>query len=96
VSEERQRVLRMLKAGKVTVEEAEALLEALGESENQEPAGRPAAGDVAAQAASGVPPADDQPAGRRGEFRRLVDDLWTSPLRCRRAPASRCRWPRAT
>jgi hypothetical protein len=75
VSEERQRVLRMLKAGKVTVEEAEALLEALGESESQEPAGRPAAGDVAAQAASGVPPADDQPAGRRGEFRRMVDDL---------------------
>lgn len=31
MSEERQRVLRMLKDGKVTVEEAEALLEALGE-----------------------------------------------------------------
>lgn len=70
--EERQRVLRMLKAGKVTVEEAEALLEALGEEES----GAPPAGAVpSGSAGGGLPVEGERPEDRRGEFRQLIEDI---------------------
>ena len=93
MSEERQRVLRMLKEGKVTVEEAEALLEALGEAEAPEPVGAgPAAsggeaGQPRAEAVPGVPrgegqtsrpDAGERPDDRRGDFQRMIDDIMKS------------------
>ncbi len=87
MSEERQRVLQMLKAGKITVEEAEALLEALEEEQQAVPsetaAGTPAgttvaAGARSAQAPAGTEPSEGQPGDRRGEFHRLIDDIVAS------------------
>jgi hypothetical protein len=89
VSEERQRVLRMLKDGRVTIEEAEALLEALGEVEDAEPArpaavpgtpstseSAPASADAPDTGASGDRSGAQQQAGdRRTEFHRMLDDL---------------------
>jgi DUF4097 and DUF4098 domain-containing protein YvlB len=87
VSEERQRVLRMLKEGKVTVEEAEALLEALGEADLKEPAdvaarpSRPAGEPFAEPSAPAAPPgpeagrSDDEPQEPHSEFHRMMDDI---------------------
>ncbi|MDR7418297.1 MAG: DUF4097 family beta strand repeat-containing protein [Armatimonadota bacterium] len=87
MSEERQRVLRMLKDGKVSVEEAEALLEALGEAERDEPGEQPNdhaerpghAAEVLRAGADGAHDAsDEQTGGLRGEFHRMLDDLMKS------------------
>jgi DUF4097 and DUF4098 domain-containing protein YvlB len=87
MSEERQRVLRMLKEGKVTIEEAEGLLEAL-EDEGMDRdardayAGRPAAADASTSTAAGDrwqrgerTPRDTGEPTPRGEFQRLIDDI---------------------
>jgi len=70
VDEERQRVLRMLKAGRVTVEEAEALLEALGEEQ------------VGPTASAGTPDARTPPARpageRRDDLQGLIDEIMAS------------------
>ncbi len=70
MSEERQRVLQMLKAGKITVEEAEALLEALeaeqeagSEGPGQQPAAASTERGAPAQSPTGPTPAVDAPAG---------------------------------
>ncbi|MDI6771506.1 MAG: DUF4097 family beta strand repeat-containing protein [bacterium] len=70
MDEERQRVLRMLKAGRITVEEAEALLEALGEEQVGPAAstGTPDAGTPAAR------PAD----ARRDDLQGLIDEIMAS------------------
>lgn len=60
MSEERQRILRMLKDGKLTVEEAEALLEALGEAQIAEAGSEPQA------AAAGAGPVSPAEAGTTG------------------------------
>jgi DUF4097 and DUF4098 domain-containing protein YvlB len=89
MSEERQRVLRMLKEGKVTVEEAEALLEALDDTgptgdartaQSAEGAGGPAgAGPTGAE--DGPTRGDARGSrgtgepGGRGEFQRLIDEI---------------------
>jgi hypothetical protein len=80
VSEERQRVLRMLKEGKVTVEEVEALLDALGET-----GGEPVSGQAPGASGGEAPrePGGTESTGgssgaasdRRGEFHRLLDDI---------------------
>jgi DUF4097 and DUF4098 domain-containing protein YvlB len=85
MSEERQRVLRMLKEGKVTIEEAETLLEAL---EGDEPAGdvrgAPAADRGTPESASasraGVEPdpARAREPRSRGEFQRFIDDIMSN------------------
>lgn len=71
MDEERQRVLRMLKAGRITVEEAEALLEALGEEQVG-----------TATASAGAPDAGALPGRlggeRRDDLRGLLDEIIAS------------------
>jgi hypothetical protein len=96
MSGEQQRVLRMLKDGKITVEEAEALLQALGEEEAAEPAGpagpapagvagpppagpeRPGAGGPGPEQAPAEAGLEEPSAERRGEFRRMIEEILAS------------------
>lgn len=79
MNEERQRVLRMLKEGKVSVEEAEALLEALEEAAPEPGAGqqppRDAPPEPAGEACPRAADAEEARAEARGEFQRLLDDI---------------------
>ena len=90
MSEERQRVLRMLKEGKVTIEEAETLLEALddegldrdtADSHVGRPAadaGGPAASDEDRARAGEPEPQSGRGPNARGEFQRLIDDIMSN------------------
>ncbi|MGQ0568592.1 MAG: DUF4097 family beta strand repeat-containing protein, partial [Armatimonadota bacterium] len=86
MSEEQQRVVRMLKAGRVTVEEAEALLEALGEEQEEKvrppetAAVQDAAGASARAEAGPAPtaPPEEPVTERRRDFHRMIDDILTS------------------
>lgn len=94
MSEEQQRVLRMLKAGRITVEEAEALLQALGEEEAAEPvaqtgperAGPERPGPETPEARTGGPAQEQSARGREeepspggpGEFQRMIEEILAS------------------
>jgi hypothetical protein len=75
VNAERQRVLRMLKEGRVTVEEAEALLDALADEGETAPGATTAGHEAGTPGAVGPGDQSGAPAGPAGDARGLLDDI---------------------